>query len=293
MIGPTFGLMSQILSKSFHVRKIPTILRHVSMMSTLDDFFVGIGDINSAHLPKLPDPTVTPSSIVMNSTISRLPSSSVSPSSTTVLSPRSGSDLNQPSPDVEAADEAAIATSDATNRVLSRAQSRVIEAVVEERPLARMQEQLDHENDAEEAVGSSPTRKENGEQDKDAISTSENGTDHVSGGAVATKLKSKTRHKMLLHNVDQELSRISAVSNTCLFFPSFTFVLDAHWIMTAQILTEIHRRFYEAYAFAQNGERGRAPAHRDFDVRVREAVTVSPVSGLKALLPILEFHSGY
>jgi hypothetical protein len=142
-----------------------------------------------------------------------------------VLSPISGSDLNQPSPDVEAAEEAATATTDATNRVLSRAQSKVIEAVVEERPLAKMQERLDHENDGEETGGPSSAWNENDSRDKGVVvSASDDDTENGVGGAVVTKPRPKTRHKMLLHNIDQELGRVGAVCITNIF-PWFKFSL--------------------------------------------------------------------
>jgi RNA polymerase II subunit A C-terminal domain phosphatase len=209
------------------------ILRDVALISNLDDFFLGIGDINSAHLPKPQDPTVPPSSVAMELVAPRShPPFSLSSSSTpaplsgvTPLSPRLGSDVNQPSPDLEAAEEASAATNNLVNRVLSRAQSKAIEAVVEERPLAKMQERLDHEDDIEGEEGTRPSRKQNDIGAEDGSSTlEENRAENDSGRAARRTPKPKTKHKILLHNVDQELGRITAVRFTY-SLPSLQFTL--------------------------------------------------------------------
>ncbi|KAF9509692.1 hypothetical protein BS47DRAFT_1301157, partial [Hydnum rufescens UP504] len=78
------------------------ILRDFALISNLEDFLLGIGDINSVHLPKPPGPTAPPSSVATGSVAPRShPPSSSSPSSTpaplfglTPFLPRLRSDVN-------------------------------------------------------------------------------------------------------------------------------------------------------------------------------------------------------
>lgn len=55
MIVQTFGSGVQTLSKSSHVRVVvlSSLKTHLTNFLSQDDFFVGIGDINSAFLPKV------------------------------------------------------------------------------------------------------------------------------------------------------------------------------------------------------------------------------------------------
>ncbi len=52
-------------------------------MPSLVEFFVGIGDINSAFLPKVVDPLQVPQDVAAKPTSANAPTSATSPSSTT------------------------------------------------------------------------------------------------------------------------------------------------------------------------------------------------------------------
>ncbi|KAL0575242.1 CTD phosphatase Fcp1 [Marasmius crinis-equi] len=166
------------------------------------EFFVGIGDINSAFLPKLepltaatPQPTTPP------------PKPSESPEALTPdpLGPTQAEDPDRVS-----------------KEVMITQNSLALEAQVEERPLAKRQEELQDvpapvENKAPEAstasVGSAeaPPQDENAEQGKNAPSTN------------ALVKVEKTPRKALLKNDDRELDRVKS------------------------LLDEIHRQFFVEY----------------------------------------------
>ena len=125
---------------------------------------------------------------------------------------------------------------------MSAAQTKAIEAVVEQRPLAKMQEKLDKDAVEAEAAG------EKGDAKPDVVASASNGGEsgaNVSGGNPGTRPKSRIKHQMLLHNSDYELMRIEAVCTL--------YVLFVTGILTPamKILTEVHYRFYEAHAHQQ------------------------------------------
>jgi len=53
MIVQMFGSGVRTLSRSSHVRATICAIHYRSLTRISDDFFVGIGDINSAFLPKI------------------------------------------------------------------------------------------------------------------------------------------------------------------------------------------------------------------------------------------------
>ncbi len=157
---------------------------------------------------------------------------------------------------------------------MSAAQTKAIEAVVEQRPLAKMQEKLD--KDAVEAEAAS----EKGNANKLNVLTSEpNDAEdgaHGDGGGPEARPKSRMKHQMLLHNNDYELMRIEAVSPLCALF-----VMDI-LITAVKILTEVHRRFYEGHANQQstvNTGLGQKSSNT-LDVRVRIARCCQPSTTL-------------
>lgn len=179
-----------------------------------DDFFVGIGDINSAHLPPLTPP---PGSAHPPSPVPSSPALSTSSSASSTIAP---SDVTQVSPEAEAHAATLAGKKDVQDAVLSRAQSLAIEHVVQDRPLAKMQEALDHEGDADGEVnatitpdaeredGSATSESEKKEERKDF-----NGHD-TEKPAIEAPRSPKVKHKMLLHNNDNELLRVEEVRIT-------------------------------------------------------------------------------
>jgi len=147
----------------------------------VDDFFVGIGDINGSFLPPTsPNPTSSPSS-----------SPTAAASSTSTESPSSAS--SSPTP---------ITLPELSGLI---AQAKLLDQVSEERPLAKMQEELEKKGDAEEAV---------------AVAIAINGVDV---GKEDTKSKEEMRsttppdsptkaRKPLLNGCDEELDRVADVS---------------------------------------------------------------------------------
>lgn len=194
--------------------------------SPLDDFFVGIGDINSAHLPVIAPPVGAaplpilaqpPTSVTSSTTTLGVLASTPDPSLPTSSSTSSSlgpSDLQELSPTEEAKVTALQESKDVQDAVLSKAQSLVIESVVHERPLAKLQEALDHEAEVGSTVTDDKDKgiEANGEVEKligDALDGEVEDEDKV------TVPSQKVKHKMLLHNNDSELLRIEDASETC------------------------------------------------------------------------------
>ncbi|KAI0304581.1 hypothetical protein BC826DRAFT_1836 [Russula brevipes] len=170
------------------------------------DFFVGIGDINSAFLPKL-DPST--------STIPQMPPTTPGRRRQSVSESTPSSSAPDPAPDdpqsssvgTSSADE--VATKEIMQKEMIARNSQALEAQVEERPLAKLQEEL------QEAA--------NGE-----LASETPASDSVSGRTENTSKPSETsgeRHnrKALLKNDDVELQRVK------------------------RLLDVVHQRFFEAY----------------------------------------------
>ena len=207
-----------------------------------DEFFVGIGDINSAFLPKLEPltPVLTPpQSATPVPGSSPAPSDSSTPplsqslsqgdidtdmttppdSPTGLAGVASGGDLLED----EVEDETVSALR--KNEILHR-NHEALDAQVEERPLAKMQEALQEAestsapavadtNGSEESSGSGETATNpipvNGEPSAEPTTpSSEEPTPSVPGGAK----KEKVVRKALLKNDDYELNRVQAVRLT-------------------------------------------------------------------------------
>ena len=138
-------------------------------MIGVDDFFVGIGDINGSFLP----PT-TPSPIA---------SSSLSPAPT---SPSSSASSPPP------------ATPPETGLI---AQAKLLDHVSEERPLAKMQEELEKAEDAD-AVGEDVSTNE-----AESLEKSEEGKKSTTPPGSSVRPR-----KPLLKAFDEELDRVAKVS---------------------------------------------------------------------------------
>jgi len=199
------------------------IYAHISNIVVLvDDFFVGIGDINSAFLPKItpltpsvpsqppptsPDPTAPPPH--SSSTDPTLPTlSSVSEVSSETA-------IHETSPTLVGSDD-----EDLEKRSMLTRNSIALEAQLEERPLAKKQEELEEQEQKEEA------------QDQSDGTVSEHdgkGAELAEVKADATPQPHPHKHtaKALLRNDDYELLRVKAVrhSRLCLNSRTLTIVI--------------------------------------------------------------------
>ncbi|KAH7930493.1 hypothetical protein BV22DRAFT_1028215 [Leucogyrophana mollusca] len=165
------------------------------------DFFVGIGDINSAFLPKV-EPLTT--------------SISPSPSSKQPLASTSGAASSTPishsaPPSLDSLPEEREQNELASKAMLTQ-NSLALEAQVEERPLAKKQEELQVASDVH-----LDTENSGGTEGQSSPSS---GTHATSAESSVTE---KGPRKALLKNDDTELQRVS------------------------QLLEEVHRRFFSAY----------------------------------------------
>ncbi|OCF39097.1 hypothetical protein I317_07121 [Kwoniella heveanensis CBS 569] len=160
------------------------------------DFFIGIGDINSAFLPKSNKVPPPPSSTATAASTPSLPHSTIPASPASAEStPPPATPVDEPS--VE--DELLLKT-------------KMLDEVSESRPLAKMQEALEGDADQTKGIALSDNKKNgNGEAQEEPAKT-------------PTPPDSPPRsRKPLLNPHDYELLRV------------------------AEILQEVHRRFYDAY----------------------------------------------
>lgn len=176
-----------------------------------DDFFVGIGDINSTFLPKLnglgalpgpktPDPQLSsPPSGSSSSSPSTPPSSSPQPSA-----PNEITLVEVPRPPDEAAKQAEQDTLLTQNTL-------ILEAQLEERPLAKLQEELSEKGSVN---GDTDTAPPSPVLDGEQLAASAGSPTPVNEGNTP---KERPPRKALLTNNDSELTRIQVV-NGYLFF---------------------------------------------------------------------------
>jgi len=179
---------------------------YLTFLVHADDFFVGIGDINSAFLPKITP--LTPSAPFQP------PSSSSDPAAPPPPSPLLAHSSPTPSSVSEISSETAIHESpptpigtddeDVEKRTMLTRNSIALEAQVEERPLAKKQEELEEQEQKEE------TQNQSG---GDASKPDGKGAESVEVKADATPQSNLHKHtaKPLLRNDDYELSRVKSV----------------------------------------------------------------------------------
>jgi RNA polymerase II subunit A C-terminal domain phosphatase len=159
-----------------------------------DDFFVGIGDINSAFLPRL-DPSTSAISQMSSTPPGKPPA--VSGPALSISAP--GPVPNDPQSSTvgpSSADEA-VAEENLQKEMIAR-NSLALEAQVEERPLAKLQEEL------QEAA--------NGQLTSDSPTTDTASGQNESTPNPPEALGEKHHRKALLKNDDTELRRIKRVS---------------------------------------------------------------------------------
>jgi RNA polymerase II subunit A C-terminal domain phosphatase len=179
------------------VRHLLLTLSHVPTVD-LDDFFVGIGDINSAFLPKLDPSTTVP----------------VSDAAATAKSDSDDADAPNATDSASAQESPAGETSggdDGTKDAMLTQNTLELEAQVEERPLAKKQEELRIEEAAEsesDAAASAPASADPGQQEVPVALVKPDGEMKVK--------KEKHVRKALLRNDDFELQRVRVVRmNRC------------------------------------------------------------------------------
>ncbi|TFK56764.1 hypothetical protein OE88DRAFT_1670218 [Heliocybe sulcata] len=202
------------------------------------DFFVGIGDINSTFLPKLsalsamvpsPPPADTSDS-PQQGTVTPEASKPPSPDSTVVAgSPTSSASSTVPSSSAEEEEEL-------TKSALITQNSLALEAQLEDRPLARKQEELQNTEQEEVPRGESPPSER---------TTPEALAEEQPEDGSAKQIKPV--RKALLRNDDYELQRVH------------------------QLLSEVHQRFYNNYDASQcnqsSGNRSRRGDFISYDVK--------------------------
>lgn len=147
----------------------------------LDDFFVGIGDINSTFLPKVEPITVS------------TPPTSAQPAESVIT------------PEVEPTPEE-VERSEAEKKAMLSKNSETLNAQVKERPLAKMQEELKQSTTEESSPEAAPTTSK---QEDESQEEKKEGSE-ADAPKKPAKIQ-KTPRKALLKNDDTELTRIDQV----------------------------------------------------------------------------------
>lgn len=263
------------------------------MIGCLDDFFVGIGDINSTFLPKIehvvpelpPDALITATQSTDSANageeeegdagdVEEVPPSQLSDATPPPSSSPEDSSTDAGSPEL-------------TEDEIFTRNTMALDAQMEERPLAKKQEELLEGASSEESP--TPESATNGE----AVTT--NG---VTSQPDAVK-SPKPARKALLKNDDVELTRVQKV----LLFPLLPVTLITHHSYP-QLLDEVHTSFYDAYDArdrnakpdSRKSKRKQEP-HRPYDVRVSTSppmrLLYAPLSVLirYGVFPLVVYHS--
>ncbi len=170
-----------------------------------DDFFVGIGDINSAFLPKL-DTSTTSIPPMSPPPAGRKPQT-IASSTLPVSASDSASDTSQSSTVDEAAAEEIL------QKEMMARNSLALEAQVEERPLAKLQEEL------QEVA--------NGQPESEGPAAESASSNSVSALRPPESPGERHHRKALLKNDDTELRRVKRVSRVFSFNGYISEVLSA------------------------------------------------------------------
>lgn len=178
---------------------------YLTFLVLIDDFFVGIGDINSTFLPKVDPLTLSapaqPPSSPTNLDTPPLPSPSPnsSPQTPSSVSEISSEDvIHESSPTLVGSDDEEL-----EQRTMLTRNSIELEAQVEGRPLARKQEELEEQEQKEDV--------QNGSRTASKPDGKESEVDTVKTGANPQPTPHKHPAKALLRNDDRELSRVQSV----------------------------------------------------------------------------------
>lgn len=171
---------------------------------TKDDFFVGIGDINSAFLPKqqslTPNLPQDPTSVGVAKIPTAIIPSAPAQKYTSTPPPKATS------PDLDSTAQAELDDLAKTEMIARNADA--LEAQLEERPLAKQQEKLQEAEDASDSEEPEKTPSANGGSENGEVSQSPSqDTSHST-----TPKPEKHVRKALLKNDDRELVRVQNVS---------------------------------------------------------------------------------
>ena len=251
----------------------------LTLLIFVDDFFVGIGDINSAFLPKItpltpsvPSQPPPPSNPATPTPPSPSPTH-ISPTTASVSEMSSETVVHESSPVlVESDDE------DLEKRTMLTRNSIALEAQVEERPLAKKQEELEEQEQKEEAQSQSGG--DAGKSDGEGAESTD-----VKSEVTPQPILHKHTAKALLRNDDHELLRVNNVR--C--FDSRSSFSRTHGPFEPQLLDQVHQTFYDAYELSQVLKRPSSPATKKgrrrpsivdedaplYDVKVRSSLISS------------------
>lgn len=172
------------------------------LFSCADDFFVGIGDINSTFLPKI-DPMIAGPPLPLPGS-----SSTAASTSTSISNPSSNPTISTPIVQEEERERDAQEAKE-----MVAANSLILEAQLEERPLAKKQEEL---LDVVEESGKT-----------DELSTKDEKDDELNGKP-DEKPAERVAKKALLKNDDVELQRVNKVYWVLYILCFFTCIEDAY-----------------------------------------------------------------
>jgi RNA polymerase II subunit A-like phosphatase len=179
------------------------------LLVLVDEFFVGIGDINSAFLPKIaPLAPSVPSQLPSSSSNPPLPQSSssspdpFSPSSVSEISSETA--IHETSPTLVGSDDEEL-----EKRSMLTINSIALEAQVEERPLAKKQEELEEQEQKAEAQNQIEAGGDDSNPNAEAAESTE--TKKVATPQPQTPAPQRHTAKALLRNDDYELLRVQTV----------------------------------------------------------------------------------
>jgi RNA polymerase II subunit A-like phosphatase len=202
MIAPMYGNGAQILSKSFRVSSLSSPQRSLSQAFISDDFFVGIGDINSTFLPKIEPLTLSPPPQPSTSGTKGPPSAGAETEATTIkpeapsVAPPSSS-TTPSTPEQERAE--------LTAKAMLTQNSLALEAQLEERPLAKKQEAL------QEGINHEPHHHSHPKSEEKPAGTGSEKKEDEGEKRSTTPGPEKVKQKALLKNDDFELERVATV----------------------------------------------------------------------------------
>jgi RNA polymerase II subunit A C-terminal domain phosphatase len=217
----------------------------------IDDFFVGIGDINSSFLPKIESAIPAQPSPGKDSEINH------EDSSRNPAIHANSAIIDTPTDILPTTSEAEIAEQE--NKAMLTRNNAALDAQLEERPLAKKQEELqDHDNASTSACVKEPSPK-----------------------------PGNLPKKPLLKNDDHELERLGKVGYS---HGILSYCFRAKLV---QLLDEVHSRFFSAHAarLPENTRRKTALSPKTYDVTVGPVLNIEWSCACSDLFKSIEHHS--
>ena len=165
------------------------------------DFFVGIGDINSSFLPKKQEIQATPTQEVPETKEEKKPEekSTTNGDSSTAVAEDGTSSIQEGTSALEHLIAMGGGDDPAVRELQTKGQEEIISSQLEEKPLLKMQQQLDERDNAEAVTDPAPQT--NGEAQPTQTTETESDSSESSEGSQS---KQKARHSVL-RNDDEEL----------------------------------------------------------------------------------------